>query len=62
MAWPARPFVLMRAARNFYYAYDAYRRAPDKVDWIDTNPQAWDVVEVIIALREGITLDGRRDD
>lgn len=56
MAWPARPFVLMRAARNFYHAYNAYRRATDKVAWIDANPDAWDVAELVVALREGIDL------
>jgi hypothetical protein len=56
MAWPAREFVLMRAGRNAYHAYNAYRRATDKVAWIDANPDAWDVAEVVIALREGIEL------
>lgn len=56
MDWPARPFLLMRAGRNFYHAYNAYRRATDKVAWIDANPDAWDVAELVIALREGIEL------
>lgn len=56
MSWPAREFVLVRAARNFYHAYNAYRRATDKVAWIEANPDAWDVAELVVALREGIEL------
>lgn len=58
MNWPAREFVLMRVARNTFRAYHGYRRAADKVDWIESNPDAWDVVETVVALREGIELNG----
>ena len=54
MTWPARAFVLMRAGRNLYHAYHSYRRAADKVAWIDANPDAWDLAELVIGLREGL--------
>lgn len=44
----------MRAARNLYRAYDGYRRAPDKIAWIDANPGAWDVAAMVLELREGL--------
>lgn len=54
--WPAREFARMRAARNLYRAYDGYRRAPDKIAWIDANPGAWDVAAMVLELREGLVL------
>jgi|CXWK01.1.fsa_nt_gi hypothetical protein len=54
MAWPAREFNLMRFGRNAYHAYHAYRRSPNKVDWIDANPDAWDVAELVLGLWEGL--------
>ena len=54
MTWPARPFVLMRFGRNAFHAYNAYRHAPDKVAWIDANPDAWDVAELVLGIREGL--------
>jgi len=54
MTWPARPFLLMRFGRNAFHAYNGYRHAPDKVAWIDQNPDAWDVAELVLGIREGL--------
>lgn len=44
----------MRAGRNVFHAYNSFRIAPDKVAWIDANPDAYELAELAIGLHEGL--------
>lgn len=49
--WPAREFVLARAARNVYLAMSGYKNARDIVAWTNDNPQGWELVSSVLSMR-----------
>jgi hypothetical protein len=54
MEWPAAEFNRARAATNVYIALSGYRHATDKVGWCNANPEAWELVSYVFAMREGL--------
>lgn len=52
MEYPAGEFNRARVAKNVYIAMNGFKAARDLPSWCDANPDAWDLVSYVLALKD----------